>query len=85
MKKGIAIGMLAIASIILIGCQQKPAVPTEEAGQQKATTTATVKIEEGAVTTPVTGSLEILPAVTEEKVTGSLEIKPGPTGTVTNE
>jgi|GEM_PF-2927198 len=82
MKKGIAIGMLSVASVVLLGCQQQPlpATTTGPAGQQKATTTATVKITDAqGQTSSSTGSLEILPAgdnATKTAATGTLEIKP---------
>jgi hypothetical protein len=95
MKKGIAIGILAIASMVLIGCQQQPAptTTTTPAGGEgsTATTTATVKVEEAAKSVNTTGSLEIKPATeatevttpSEVNTTGSLEITPAPATTPT--
>jgi len=81
MKKGIAIGLLSVASFMLLGCQQ-PQPSTTTPDGQKASTTATVKINEGQTATS-TGSLELLPPPTQQTTTGSLEIKPAPGETAT--
>lgn len=73
--------MLAIASVVLVGCQQQPATTTTPAGDQTASTTATVKIEQPTPTATSTGTLQILPAqgevTTKVESTGTLDIKAG--------
>jgi hypothetical protein len=74
MKKGIAIGLLTVASIALFGCQQKPVTPVTPAVPEKATTTATVNITPANNTTTTKASLEILPATQQAGTT--MQVKP---------
>lgn len=77
MKKGITIGLLTIASVTLLGCQQQPAAtPATKPVPQTETSTATVKITEPVVNTTTTkASLQILGTQETSAATGTMETK----------
>lgn len=77
MKKGITIGLLTIASVTLLGCQQQPAaIPATKTVPQTETSTATVKITEPVVNTTTTkASLQILGTQETSAATGTMETK----------
>jgi uncharacterized protein YcfL len=76
MKKVFAIGALAVASLILVGCQQKPA--EQQAVTQQETATATITVEEPQTSTSK-ATLEVLPS-TEENAEVAAEAAAETTG-----
>ncbi len=60
--------MLAVASMLFVGCQQKPADQVQPAQQQSSKATITIEQPE---TSTSKATLEILPPATEEAVTGT--------------
>jgi uncharacterized protein YcfL len=67
MKKTLGIGILAVASFILIGCQQQPAQDAVQTVPQQQTSKATITIEEPKTQTSK-ATLVVLPS-TEQTAT----------------
>jgi uncharacterized protein YcfL len=80
MKKTLAIGMITVASLALMGCQQQPVQTQTQSTSQTETSKASIQITEGDTATSK-ASLQIMPNTQEGTVKnnrmmeGSMEVE----------